>query len=119
MRKYELEQARMRARQSSIHQLEPEIYRLDIDMESVGSRPSRSHDNGREHLDQGNRILPQVTTVGEADSGGFSSQRIRMSAMAELKEFSGREKNEERAKNWISTIRRRSYVIKRLTQRSA
>ena len=56
----------------------------DIDMESVVSRLSRSHDHDRECRDQRNKILPQVATAGEADSGGFSNQRIQMSAMAEL-----------------------------------
>ena len=59
----------------------------DINMKSVGSRPSRSHDSGREHREQGDKRLPQVETAGAADSGGFSDQRIRMSAMAELKDF--------------------------------
>ena len=38
MRKQELEQARMNAGRSASHQLEPEIYMSDIDMESLGSR---------------------------------------------------------------------------------
>jgi hypothetical protein len=37
--------------------------------------------------------------------GGFSNQRIRMSAMAELKEFAGMETNEEKARNWISKVK--------------
>ena len=94
MRKYELEQARMSAGRSAIHQPKPEIYMPDIDIESIGSNYSRSHDYGREHRDHGNTILPQVETAGAAGSGGFSNQRILMSAMPELKEFVGREKNE-------------------------
>ena len=82
----------------------PDIYMRDIDMESVGSRPSRSQDYGLEHRKQVNKRLPQVATAGEADSGGFSNQRIRISVMAELKEFVGREKNEERTRNWISKV---------------
>ena len=64
----------------------------DIDMESVGSRPSRSHDCGLEHRERVDKRLPQMATVGAADSCGFSKQRIRMSAIAELKAFAGREK---------------------------
>ena len=74
-------------------------------MESVGSRPSRSHDYGREHRNQGNQRLPQVATAGTADSGGFSNQKIRMSAIAELKEFAGKEKIKERARHWISKVK--------------
>ena len=62
----------------------------DIDMESVGSRPNGSHDYGHEHREQGCKRLPQVVTAGAAESGGFTTQRIRMSAMAELKAFDGR-----------------------------
>ena len=105
MKKYELEQARMNAGRSAIHQPEPEIYMPDIDMESVGSRLSRSHDYGREHLDQGNKRLPHVATAWAADDGGFSNQIIRMSAMDEVKELDGREKNEERARNWIRKVK--------------
>ena len=71
MKKYELEQARMNAGRSAIHQPEPEIYIPDMDMESVGPRPSRSHDSGHEHRDQGNSRFPQVETAGAADSDGF------------------------------------------------
>ena len=46
-----------------------------------------------------------MATVGLSNSGGSSNQRIRISAMAELKEFAGREKNEERARNWISKMK--------------
>ena len=45
-----------------------------------------------------------MATAGAAESGGFPNQRIQMSAMAVLKEFSDREKNEELARNWISKV---------------
>ena len=77
----------------------------DIDMESFGSRLSRSHDHDYKHRDQGNKRLPPVATAGASDGGGFSNQRIRMSTMAELKEFTGREKNEERSRNGISKVK--------------
>ena len=105
MKKFELERAHMNAGQSSNRLPEPEIHMLDIDMESDGSRPNGSNDYGHELREQGGKRLPQVATAGAAESGGFSNQRIRMSAMAELKEFSGREKNEERDRNWISKVK--------------
>ena len=43
--------------------------------------------------------------AGAVDIRGFFNQRIQMSAMAELKEFDRREKNEERARNWISKVK--------------
>ena len=105
MSKHEPEQARMSTGRSSSHQPDPEIYMLDIDMDSVGLRLSRSHEHDRERRDQGIRRLPQVATAEASDGGGFSNQRIRMSAIAELKELSGREKNEERSRNWISKVK--------------
>ena len=74
-------------------------------MASVRSRPSRFQGNDRERRDQGNKRLPQVETAGALDGGGFSNQRIRMSTMAELKDFAGRENNEERARNCISKVK--------------
>ena len=103
--KNEVEQAYMNAGQSVNRHTEPEIHMLDIDMESDGSRPNGSNDYGHELREQGGKRLPQVATAGAAESGGFSNQRIRMSAMAELKEFSGREKNEERARKCISKVK--------------
>ena len=64
----------------------------DIDMESVGSRRNGSRDYGHEHREQGVKRLSQVATARAAESGEFSNQRIRISAMAQLKEFSGRER---------------------------
>ena len=66
MKKYELEQARMNAGRWATHQPEPEIFMPDIDMEWVGSRPSRSHDYGGEHRKQGENRLP---TCGDGRSG--------------------------------------------------
>ena len=60
MKKCEIEQIRITSGRLSIHQPEQEIYMLNIDMESVGLRTSRSQDYGRKHLDQGNRILIQA-----------------------------------------------------------
>ena len=45
-----------------------------------------------------------MATAGEAERGELYNQTIRMSAMFELKEISGREKSEERARNWISEV---------------
>ena len=87
MKKYELEQAYMNAGQSVNRHSEPEIDMPDIDMESVGSRPNGSRDYGHDHQEQGGKRLPHVATAGAAESGGFSNQRIRMSAMTELKKI--------------------------------
>ena len=92
MKQYELEQARLNAGRSAVHQPEPEIYRTDIDMESVEPRPPLPHDYDREHQEQVIKRLQPLATAGVADGGGFFNQRIWMYAMAELEEFDGRER---------------------------
>ena len=77
----------------------------DVDMESVGSCPSRAHDYGREHQEQGNKRVLQVAATGMTDSGGFFRYRIRIFAMAELKSFAGRERNKEPARTRISKVK--------------
>ena len=62
----------------------------DVNVKVVGSRLSMSHDFNREHQKLVNKGIPQVATAGVANCGGFSTHRIRMSAMAELKAFAGR-----------------------------
>ena len=49
MKKYELKQAHMSDIRSVNRHPEPEIDMSDTDMESVGSRPDKSHDYGHEH----------------------------------------------------------------------
>ena len=36
---------------------------------------------------------------------GAGTQRLRMSAIADLKEFSGRDKDEGRARSWVSNVK--------------
>ena len=68
---------------------------LDVDMESVGSRLSRSHDLDSACRDQRNKRLPQVATATAAGGGEFSNHMIQMYFIAKLKEFARRENNEE------------------------
>ena len=37
--------------------------------------------------------------------GGISAPRIRMSAIAELKEFNGKENDEDRSRRWIGKVK--------------
>ena len=74
-------------------------------MKSVGSRPSRSQDYGREHREQGKKRVLQVATTGVADSGGFSRHRIRLYAMAEIKEFAGQDRNKKTVRTRISKVK--------------
>ena len=105
MKEYELEEARMNGEQSAFHPPESEIDMPVVDMESVGSCLSRSHDHDRARRDQRNKRLPQVAMAETSDDGGFSNQMIGMFAMAELKVFAGRENNEKRARQWIHKVK--------------
>ena len=79
-------------------------YIQDVEMESVESYGDRSgeHEQDRKGFDDPRR--PQVATAGTAPTGGFSAQRIRLSAMMDLKEFSGRDQDEERARSWFNEM---------------
>ena len=82
-----------------------ERYMPDVDMESVGSHHGRSNEYDFDDLDMQNIRRPQVAAAETLNSGGFNAQRIRMSAIAELKEFSGRERDEDRARSWIRKVK--------------
>ena len=85
----------MRSRGSSISANIP-----DVDMESVGSRHSRrEYDPDNLIADEPRR--PQVATA----EIGLIIQRIRVSAIYDLKEFSGKDNDEDRARNWIGKVK--------------
>uniref|UniRef100_A0AAV1TUZ2 Retrotransposon gag domain-containing protein n=1 Tax=Peronospora matthiolae TaxID=2874970 RepID=A0AAV1TUZ2_9STRA len=46
-----------------------------------------------------------VATTETLQDGGSIHQRIQMSAMTELKEFSGKHRDEDRARSWISNVK--------------
>ena len=74
-------------------------------MESVGSSHSRSN-----NYDSHDPILedlrrPLVAAAEVTRNGGFNPQRIRVSAIADLKEFTGRDQAEDRARSWISRVK--------------
>uniref|UniRef100_A0AAV1UZZ2 Retrotransposon gag domain-containing protein n=1 Tax=Peronospora matthiolae TaxID=2874970 RepID=A0AAV1UZZ2_9STRA len=77
----------------------------DVDMESVDSYRDRlgEHESDRRELYDLRR--PQVATAGTAPTEDFSAQRIRLSAMADLKEFSVRDQDEERARGWFNKMK--------------
>ena len=37
------------------------------------------------------------------------TQRLRMSAIADLKDFSGRDKDKDRARSWVSKVKSESF----------
>ena len=69
-------------------------------MESVGSHHTRSN-----HYDMEDLRRPLVANAEISPSGGIAPQRIRMSAIADLKEFTGRDTDEDRARSWVSKVK--------------
>ena len=112
MRKYEQEQvdrarqaASRSANRSGVFLTRSKPDPPDIETESAGLPDGRSgncdpYDSGREELRR-----PLVATSEAAPIGGFATQRIRVSAIADLKEFSGRDRDEDQARSWISKVK--------------
>ena len=67
-------------------------------MKSAGSRHSRSNNYDSGNSGSENPRRPQMATTETVFGGGVGTQRLRMSAIADLKEFSGRDKEEDRAR---------------------
>ena len=80
----------------------PEKYPSDIEMESVGSHHGRSNEYDPDDTGLTVWRRPFIASTETEQRGGFTTQRIRMSAIAEIKEFSGRDNDEDRARSWVS-----------------
>ncbi|GMF22422.1 unnamed protein product [Phytophthora fragariaefolia] len=77
----------------------------DVDMKSVGS----AHSHLSEYdLDDLNVDVPARAAVAATDSSGagtVSATRIRVSAISDLKEFSRKDRDEDRARSWFSKVK--------------
>jgi hypothetical protein len=73
-------------------------------MESVGSvHHASEYDPDDLDVDAPRRAA--VASAEVASGGTLSSTRIRVSAVSELKEFSGKDNDEDRARNWFSKVK--------------
>jgi len=79
----------------------------DEDMKSVGSThdPPGPNEYDPDDLSVGAPRQAAVATAGVSAGGGAMAPRIRVSAISELKEFSGKDGDEERARSWISKVK--------------
>ncbi|KAE8961898.1 hypothetical protein PR002_g29762 [Phytophthora rubi] len=83
----------------------------DVAMESVSSRSSTK--SGTRHADEDPDDLfdldigaPRTTAaISTATAGGVGLARVRLSASSELKEFSGRDASEEKARLWLNRLK--------------
>uniref|UniRef100_A0AAV1V1N9 Uncharacterized protein n=1 Tax=Peronospora matthiolae TaxID=2874970 RepID=A0AAV1V1N9_9STRA len=82
----------------------------DVEMESLHSRISQPKvfdpdDIDPDDLGQEDRLHAVVATTETLQDGDSIHQRIRVSAITELKEFSGKDRDEDRARSWISKVK--------------
>uniref|UniRef100_H3GGM9 Retrotransposon gag domain-containing protein n=1 Tax=Phytophthora ramorum TaxID=164328 RepID=H3GGM9_PHYRM len=80
----------------------------DVDMESVESnRRDHSHPSEYDPDDLGVDAAPRaaVASAGTTGGGTLSATRIRVSAISELKEFSGKDNDEDRARSWFGKLK--------------
>ncbi|EGZ12928.1 hypothetical protein PHYSODRAFT_334769 [Phytophthora sojae] len=84
----------------------------DVAMESVSSRSStrsrtrRDADEDPDDLFDLDIGVPRTTAaVSTATAGGVVLARVRLSASSELKEFSGRDASEEKARLWLNRLK--------------
>ena len=76
----------------------------DAEMDQlVRSSQFNNYDSGDSGSENPRR--PQMPTTKTMVGGGVGTQRLRMSAIAYLKEFSGRDKDEDRARSWMSKVK--------------
>ena len=99
MKKYEQDRARLDASRLAIPRISQEVSIPDVEMESVGSHHTRSNHYDMEDLGPEDLRRPLVANAEIAPSSGIAPQRIRMSAIADLQEFTGRDTDEDRARS--------------------
>ncbi|KAE8893448.1 hypothetical protein PF005_g28465 [Phytophthora fragariae] len=81
----------------------------DVAMESVSSHTSTSSGTRRADEDPDDMfdldIRTPRTTISTVTAGGVGLARVRLSASSELKEFSGRDASEEKARLWLNRLK--------------
>ena len=81
----------------------------DVEMESVESDTYQQIHHGAEYdpddLWMPEPRRPHVAATGVTTGGGSITQRIRISAISELKEFSGKDREEDKARTWIGKVK--------------
>ena len=71
----------------------------DVEMKSAKSRHSSSNDYDSGDSGSENSRRQQMATTETVFGGKVGTQRLLMSAITDLKEFSGRDKDEDRARS--------------------
>ncbi|KAL4163229.1 hypothetical protein KRP22_014808 [Phytophthora ramorum] len=77
----------------------------DVDMESVGSHHPSPWDYDPDDLEAPRSGRVTVATAAAGSNGTSMIQRVRISAISDLKEFLGKDQDEDRARSWISKVK--------------
>ncbi|GMF19285.1 unnamed protein product [Phytophthora fragariaefolia] len=80
----------------------------DVEMESVGSpdQPTTAWEYDPDDLDLGRPARASVaTTTATTANQAINTPRIPVSAMSELKEFAGKDGDEDRARTWLGKVK--------------
>ncbi|EGZ12861.1 hypothetical protein PHYSODRAFT_511466 [Phytophthora sojae] len=76
----------------------------DVEMESTGSSdPDQHWEYDPDDIDF--PVPDTVATTATGSTGSALIQRVRISALSDLKEFSGKDQDEDRARAWISKVK--------------
>ncbi|KAE8968640.1 hypothetical protein PF011_g27105 [Phytophthora fragariae] len=90
-------------RQRAIHS---KIGERDVDMESVVSQDHPElWEYDPDDLDIGATRRTAATAAVVAPTGSPAVQRVEISAISDLKEFTGKDRDEERARGWIGKVK--------------
>ncbi|KAE9270592.1 hypothetical protein PR003_g30770 [Phytophthora rubi] len=90
-------------RQRAIHS---KIGERDVDMESVVSQDHPElWEYDPDDLDIGATRRTATTAAAVAPTESPAVQRVKISAISDLKEFTGKDRDEERARGWISKVK--------------
>ena len=77
----------------------------DVEMESVESHADQQDEYDPDDLSIGNSRRPAVAATGTITGALGAATKIRVSAISDLKEFSGRDGDEDRARTWLGKIK--------------
>ncbi|OWY92595.1 hypothetical protein PHMEG_00038343, partial [Phytophthora megakarya] len=78
----------------------------DVDMESIRSSDRGSNwEYDPDDIDFPAPAQAAVATAASGSTGSTMIQRVRISAISDLKEFSGKDPDEDRARAWISKVK--------------
>ncbi|OWY96977.1 hypothetical protein PHMEG_00032608, partial [Phytophthora megakarya] len=80
----------------------------DVEMESVESHHGSHGEYDPDNLSVDTSRQAVIASAGAASAPSMTMPRIRVSAISELKEYSGKDHDEDRARSWLAT--RREHV---------